>query len=182
MIVVRVVGNGVDVARLAQRAAKMQRRFQFVGRTTAGTTELHITDDRSNVLFSVDRNRGVAVSTWQSDGISRYAGLDLETYFLICGLLGLTQWRALETNPLLRSEDFIHNAPRQCLFSNLPYKQDYALLFERPRVCGGCLDFFRCLGVEPEVEALGQVLDFVGSPETARGGSRERPSSIRTVG
>ena len=38
-----------------------------------------------------------------------------------------------------------------------------ALLAETRQVCGACLEFYRCLGAEPEVGALLDVLNQLGS-------------------
>jgi hypothetical protein len=114
---------------------------------------------------------GVAVSTWQSEGITRYAGIDRTNYFLLCGALGLLQYRALALNPLLQPDDFLHDSDNGCLFSTRPLKQEYALLLERPHICPGCVQFFDCLGCEPEVGALLDVLEFIRGAQWA--GARE---------
>jgi len=117
-----------------------------------------ISEDTDAKLFRVDREQGVSVSTYQSDGICVYAGIDRNEYFRLCTLLGKIQWTALRLNPLLVEEDFRHESPSRCLFALQPFKQDYALSVEDPQVCQGCVDFYRCLGVETEILALCALL------------------------
>lgn len=168
MIPVFVTGFGRDTERFIQLGEHVQERFSFTQRPHSGAVRLRIADSRGNSLFWACRERGVTLSAWQSEGICHYTGLGRDAFFLVCSLLGLTQWQALVLNPLLVEEDFGHGTPSTCLFSTRPFKQDYALLFEEPRVCGGCLAFFRCLGAEPEVEALRQGLALLNTQvETA---------------
>lgn len=159
-IAVSVEGGGVDWQRFAQLAREAQKRFRFI-RGQPGDVSLRISDKPSRSLFVAERVEGVSVSTWQIEGICRYAGLEREAFFLTCGLVGLTCWRALTLNPLLISEDLWHREAGRCLFSRQTYREDYALVFENPEVCPGCRDFFRCLCVESEVFALQQALDFL---------------------
>ena len=134
----------------------------------------HFTEERITGLFRVDRDHGVFISTWQSRGIALYAGFSLDTYFLICALLGAAQWRVLESNPLLVSEDLIHSGDSRCLFTAQSCKQDYALLLEKPYVCRGCFEFFRCLGADSEMLALKRVLEERAAAQTVPGRSADR--------
>lgn len=163
MIPVFVTGASQNTSGLIQLSQRVQKCFFFTRQPRSEAVRLQVTDSPGNDLFQADRATGVTISTWQSEGISRYAHLPCDAYLLVCSLLGLTQWRALTLNPLLVEEDFIHGTPSTCLFSSRPFKQDYALLFEEPHVCSGCLAFLRCLGAEPEVEALLQALSLVNS-------------------
>ncbi|GMV91034.1 MAG: hypothetical protein AMXMBFR82_08120 [Candidatus Hydrogenedentota bacterium] len=120
---------------------------------------LFITDDGGSRLFQIDSERGVLVSTYQSDGICRYAGMDRNDYFRLCALLGKIQWTVLQLNPLLVEEDFSHVSPSPCVYAPRPFKQDFALTLENPQLCQGCIDFYRCLGAETEILALRMLLD-----------------------
>jgi hypothetical protein len=122
---------------------------------------LTVTSDSGPRLFSVDRERGVFVSTHQSEGICRYAGIERSAYFRLCALLGRVQWRALELNPLLVEEDFSHQVPSRCLFAPQQYKEDYALVLEDPQVCHGCMEFYHCLAAEAEILALQTMLSEI---------------------
>ncbi|MCL4694412.1 MAG: hypothetical protein KJ060_18120 [Candidatus Hydrogenedentes bacterium] len=124
---------------------------------------LFITDDRDPRLFRIDSDRGVLVSTYESDGICRYAGMGRNDYFRLCALLGKIQWTVLQLNPLLVEEDFSHVSPSPCLYAPRPFKQDFALALENPQICPGCLDFYRCLGAETEILALRMLLDELHS-------------------
>ena len=119
---------------------------------------LVVTDDTEPRLFRADRERGVLVSTYQSEGICFYAGIERSTYFRLCALLGRIQWTALELNPLLVEEDLSHQTPSRCLFAPQPFKQDYALVLEDAQVCHGCMEFYQCLAAERELLALRTLL------------------------
>ena len=149
-----------------------QRRFRFVKAERGHRREsraqrdldsvvLYMTDAPTETLFHARVATGVAVSTWQSAGICSYAGLSVNSFVLLCTLLGLTEWRALVLNPLLRPEDMIHEISSRCLYTRLETKQDYALLFEDPRICRGCNDFYHCLGADEELVALQTSLRHV---------------------
>ncbi len=161
-----VLGGEPEVRWIPELGARAQTRYDFCLSRGLRSLTMHITRDEEPALFSL-RDTGVAVSAWQSEGIARYAGIDRTAYFLLCGALGLLQYRALALNPLLQPDDFLHATDGGCLFSTCHVKQEYALLIERPRVCAGCVQFFDCLGCEPEVGALLDVIGFVrnGQPK-----------------
>ena len=104
--------------------------------------------------------RGVTLSMWQSEGICEYAGISQSAYLTLCGLLGISQWSALNSNPLLRPEDLLHPPEANCLFATQRGIEYFALLLEDPRVCPGCVDFYHCLGADSEVVVL---LDALGT-------------------
>lgn len=122
---------------------------------------VYITEEKCDSLWTLDPVLGVKVSTWQSGGLCLYSGIKLEMYLLLCSLLGLTQWRALARNTLLKIEDFGHERPSTCLFAPQDIKQDFAHLLERPHLCKGCWDFYYCLGVEYEMFALKHVVESI---------------------
>jgi len=124
----------------------------------SSTFRLIVTDGREPRLFHVDRKRGVLVSTYQSKGICRYAGIERSTYFRLCAILGRIQWTVLGLNPLLVEEDFNHQTPSRCLYAPQPFKQDYALVLEDPHVCHGCMEFYQCLAAEAELRSLQSLL------------------------
>ncbi len=149
----------MDLRRFCRFADQAQSRFRFQLGKTGGISLLFVADE-SHELFSVMRD-GITVSSGQSAGISRYAGIEHERFLLICTLLGLTAWRTLSLNPDLILEDLQHPESNACLFAPRAHRQDYALLFDRfdqPAICPGCIDFYRCLGVELEIDALLTVL------------------------
>ncbi len=160
MVTVLLEADSSDTRVLRAAAASLRHYVSFleVPGQEVHDVVLAMDDSPAPALFRMDRRRGVVVSTWQSEGICLYAGIERGDYLLLCTLLGLTQWQALDINPILVAEDFEHPAPSRCLFSTLPVKQDYALLFEEPHVCPTCLQFYRCLGAEMSVMALQQAL------------------------
>ena len=179
MIEVSVTTDIIDPQSFYGLAHRVQSRFRFGSgnpspnsRSTKsrrdGPIDLYITDAPSKALFFTRLDRGVAVSLWQSQGISLYTGIDVDSYLLLCSILGLTQWRALSLNPLLREEDFIHEWPSECIFAKPESKAEFALLLENPVLCQGCTDFYHCLGVDLELQALCKMLDHVCA-QTARG-------------
>lgn len=159
----------ISLPRFIRTAEQLQSRFLFTPGawpSTCATSEnppisLYITDRPSNTLFSLIPDRGVIVSTCESVGICRYACVEVEGYLLLCSLLGLTQWKTMLRNPLLQPDDFVHDEPRDCLYSCLETKGEAALLLEVPSICQGCRDFYHYLGVDDEILALSEVLDTI---------------------
>ena len=100
--------------------------------------------------------------TWQAEGICLYAEIRRRTYLLVCSLLGLLHWRALDLNPMLVWEDLlVHEEPPACLCAHRDTVQEYALAFENPYICKPCREFFRCLGLESDGRAIQDVLDYL---------------------
>jgi hypothetical protein len=166
---VHVLGHDPEVQKIPELAARAQTRYDFSLTRSWKALTLQVTGEREDRLFSL-RDSGVVVSAWQSDGIANYARIDRTAYFLLCGALGLLQYRALALNPLLRPDDFLHTCKDGCLFTTRSSKQEYALLMENPHICPGCIQFFDCLGCEPEVGALLDVLDFIRQSQFKKGG------------
>lgn len=167
VVPVCVSGAAQEVQRISEIGAQAQTRYDFRLSRGIRSLSLRITDDHERDLFSLGEG-GVSVSTWQSEGIARYTGMERAAYFLLCGALGLLQYRALALNPLLQPDDFLYESERDCLFSLRPVKQEYALLLERPRICAGCVQFFDCLGCEPEVGALLDILEHIRGSHLSR--------------
>ena len=165
-----VSGAAPEVQRIPEIGSRAQTRYDFRLSRGIRSLSLRITDDHQNGLFSLAEG-GVAVSAWQSEGIARYAGIDRSAYFLLCGALGLLQYRALALNPLLEPDDFRYDNNSDCLFSLRPMKQEYALLLERPQICAGCVQFFDCLGCEPEVGALLDIIGYIRGSQINRAAS-----------
>jgi len=144
---------------LLTRSNGWQRRFRFSGQAVPGAIRLTVADAAADRPFSVSRADGVFISTYESDNICRYAEIGKGFYLAVCGMLGLVQWRALIMNELLVWEDFfVEEEPRGCLYAARDTIQEYALAFEEPYVCDACMEFFRCLGAEPEIMALQDIL------------------------
>lgn len=127
------------------------------------TLNLRITSSHLPAPYIVSREEGVAVSLWQSKGICQYARIQESSYTALCSLLGITQWRVLQSNPLLQPHDFLHPPSSQCLFATPDDFQDFALALENPRVCGGCRDFYHCLGADTELIAVIDTLSAIRS-------------------
>jgi len=120
--------------------------------------QLHLTPERLPEPFRVRPDQGVIVSTWDSEAICAYTGIQWDRYVLIASLLALSQWRVLRGNPLLRLEDLRHPAGVRCIFAEQPSVQDFALLLDPPVICPGCVDFYHCLGADTELIALREVV------------------------
>lgn len=169
---VKVRTSNVDLGAFSTLAKRIQGRFRFLvdtdpvlsisgGDAQESPINLHITNEKKDALFTVDLERGITVSCYQSEGICQYANIDRETLTLICSLLGLVQWRSLNSNPLLRPEDLLVSGGGSCLFHRPEVREDYALLLDERKICAGCFEFYCCLGVEPELAALREVLTHV---------------------
>ena len=179
MIEVYVCGSAEDVAQIQVLGNKIQGRFRFTAEHTPGAVPVRLRETLRTGLISVARpapadtadgasQGGVFVSVDQSEGISQYARLPRPMYLLICVVLGLVYWRVLELNPLLIWEDLFVREDPECLCAARKTVQEYALAFERPWICPGCLEFFRCTGVEPETAALQEVLSEAASAQGRR--------------
>lgn len=180
----------VDYVRLVAIARGLERYFRFVARPRGDTplsadrrpVRLHFTARRLPEPFVVDPDKGVAVSTWDIEGTCRYAGIDEQTYLLICSLVGIAHWRVLKSNPLLQPDDLRHPAGVHCVYADPRQVSDYALLLDSPTVCKGCTDFYRCLGADTELLALREVVDEIArrSDFGSDGGSAEETSEYES--
>jgi len=160
-VIVEVNAPGPWWPKFQSLARQVQSRFLFVKGLQPLGPSLQVVGWPMPRPFLVDRRQGVVVTTWQGEGLCSYARLELEEYLLLCALQGLTQWRALQLNPLLIEEDLNHHVPPLCLFAVPPTTQEYALLLEEPQICRGCLQFYCCLGAEEEIRVVQQVIDHV---------------------
>jgi hypothetical protein len=144
---------------VAETGNRGQHRFHFCAMGDRQEYMLHVTEEPYHGLYRLWDERSVIVSTWQADGLCHFSRLSLGEFLALSGLLGLTQAHAVITNPVLRIEDFIHPREEQCLFSTLPLKQEFATILDEGSICRGCLEFYRCLKLEPEIDALLTFLD-----------------------
>ena len=159
MIDVCFTTSSCDAALMDHIAHVLARHLRLVsGPDAPHAAPLYVTSKRLPGPFIVHPKRGAVVSTWESAGVSRYAGIASGDYLLIASLLALAQWRALRANPLLRVEDFRHPPGVRCLFAAPRRVQDFAPLLNPPAVCRGCTEFYHCLGAESELIALRQVI------------------------
>ncbi|MBX7258905.1 MAG: hypothetical protein K1Y02_21255 [Candidatus Hydrogenedentes bacterium] len=109
----------------------------------------------------------VTVYADQAEGLCSYANLEPDVFLLLGAILGIIQWRALILNPLLASQDDLRHAqPSRCLFAEQPTKNEYALVLEDLHICRGCLQFYRCLGGEGDIEALLVLMARLRDPLT----------------
>lgn len=145
-------------AELLSELNRRSARFYFVSGRNSGGKRLLVTDSQHQALFRIHPGRHVAVSLWQAEEICAYAGMRVLDYLVVCSLMGLMQNRALELNPTLRPEDFLHESQDACLYGTLEHKSMAALRFERPYLCPGCLQFYACIGLESEALTLMSVL------------------------
>jgi len=159
MISVCVSGSNGEI-QLVMRNNAWQQRFRFSDRMLPDSVHLTVADVPAERPFWVSRAEGVFVSTRESGNICRYAEIGKDFYLSLCSMLGLVQWRALLLNELLVWEDFfVQEEPHGCLYAARDTIQEYALAFEDPYVCDACAEFYRCLGAEPEIMALQDVLN-----------------------
>ncbi len=167
MIDVSFSASSAGIPHLDDIARGLERHLRFAPRHSgADAACLHLTSRRLPGPFVVNPQRGVVVSTWESGGVCGYTGIGLDDYLLIASLLALTQWRVLRGNPLLRIEDLRHPPEVHCLFAGPHSVQDFALLLDPPIACGGCADFYHCLGADSELIALRQVIANVLASQT----------------
>ena len=169
MVEVEVDGEDIDRGALMDRIAQVQSWFVWSPHARKGAIPIFFTREPHRAFFTIHRVHGVEVSTWQSDGLARYAGIDRNGYLALCALLGLAQWRALTLNTCLREEDFWHPGYADCLYAMPESREEGALLFEHPQVCSGCVAFLRCLGVEPEMAAIEEALHHLFGARVVRG-------------
>lgn len=160
---VHVSGPPEDTLALMRVARLYDINYAFCDAMASGVVPIHITDNVDACLACVDRERGVRISTHQREGICSYAGLDNGTYTLLCALIGTAQWRTLALNPLLIGEDFHHGPICSCLFSHQACKENFALVLEQPEICPSCVAFYRCLGVERDIDTLLGFTKMIGT-------------------
>jgi hypothetical protein len=151
MIDVAVTGPDADAGEWADLGNRLLRHYRFSGGSSGGAVSVRVVSEWPGRLFWVDREGGVYVSSAQSDGIALYLGMPRARYLFLCALLGLVQWRALDLNPLLVPEDLLHHNPPRCVFADPMRLEDYVVTLDEVRLCPACMNFFRCLGVEPEL-------------------------------
>ena len=165
MVEVCLSGRDIELTSLTALASGFRRHYRTVTvtrralstkptRNNENRVRLDITPQCMPAPYKVCPLRGVTLSTWQSEGISRYAGISQNAYMVLCGLLGISQWSVLNTNPLLRPYDFGHPPDSNCLFVQPHGIENFALLLEDPQICRGCVDFYHCLGADAEIVAL----------------------------
>ena len=168
MTTVRIHGGMPHAAGLPRWAEGLQHAFTFAISPQPGSIVLHLDPRASIYLFRVSRKKGVLVSTYDSRRISRYAGLPHELYLLVLSMLGITQWRALTLNPLLRPEDLLHDRPASCLYAQRLFPEDYVRDLEEPRICPYCRHFYRSLCPYTEVVALDAILSAAREASSQR--------------
>ena len=178
MIDVFVDSQLSDFTRLNLESGKIQCRYRFVEwqppahdapiQSEKGPALLGISREPLGGLFAVDKEAGVSISTWQSKGLCGYAGIERGAYYVLCAMLGLTQLRALQFNPILQVEDFLHDADVPCLFVQHQQLHQYAELLEEPVVCPGCRSFYHCLGADWEIMALSDVVESIALSQSHR--------------
>lgn len=139
-----------------------QSRFRFGADDTDNGLRMTIHDRPTSTLFDISRSNGVSVSTSEAEGICRYARINVKDYLMVCSMLGLMQSLCIEYFDHLIIEDFIHPDIPGCLLPPIESKPMAALLFENPKLCSGCLNFYMYLGLEPEIIELIDVLKRVG--------------------
>lgn len=155
--------NGISEERRAfvSYANANQRVYGFTNEPGAAY-EVVLSSVQHSQLFHLANRDKVFVSTWNVDGICLYAQCRQLDYYLIASLLGLTQLRALNSCTLI-PEDFIHLDPKGCLFSQHAARPDLAVKMQEPHVCSGCIAFYRCLGVERELDAVLEAITRIAN-------------------
>ncbi len=175
MIEAFLTSTGIDFVRLAEIARALERHIRIVSPRNGADTRpnaprpvrLHFTSLRLAEPIIVSAKQGVAVSTWDIEGVCRYTGIDQNTYLLLCSLVGIGHWRVLDQNPLLRIEDLRHPAGVHCVYTEARQVHDFALLLDNPAICRGCADFYHCLGAEGELLALREVIAKINARNVA---------------
>lgn len=159
--------NGISEERraLVSHANAHQSVFTFSSEPNA-SFEVVLTSTQHPHMFHLANSCKVFISTWNVDGICLYAQCRPLDYYLLASLLGLTQLQALSSCTLI-PEDFLHWEPRECLFAQHQTRSDVALKLLEPWICPGCIAFYRCLGVELELEASLAMVARLGRPTKA---------------
>ncbi len=151
-------GAGEWFGAIRALAAATSCPFIFTDDPEKASVTIRLEDASEPALFSFYSRSCIRVSTDQLEGLCQYAGLESAQYLLLCAMLALVQWRALWLNDRLRPEDLFHGDDSGCLYTRMPTRPELALLLESPAVCPSCLEFYRCLGLEPETDALLRVV------------------------
>lgn len=160
MILAWIQGDEETTTSVIEYANELQYAYRFTRRHVDCAIPVRLIDHDMSVLFAADRMRGVRVATSQSSGIASYAGLHRGLFLLTASLLGMLRWRALVLNPQLISADLIHDAPTNCLFSRRLFLEEYAMLFESPRICRQCRRIYSLLCSPYEMRAVDEVVFY----------------------
>jgi hypothetical protein len=115
---------------------------------------IKVVEQPLNRPFVLQSRRRAVITSWNIKGFCLYAEMSQPEYLEYTCLLALTQLRALSLNPLIEQEDFICDCSDSCIWAQRELFQEYALLYEKRRICPGCVGFYRSLGVENELVAL----------------------------
>lgn len=160
---IKVYVNGISEERraLVSHANAHQSLFTFTGEPGA-EFEVVLTSVQHPNFFHLVNHDKVFISTWNVDGICLYAQYRELDFYLLASLLGLTQLRAMKSCTLI-PEDFLHFEPKQCLLAQHEARFQSAVKLVEPYICPGCVAFYKSLGVEPELNAVFEVLDRLAS-------------------
>jgi len=186
MINAFLTATSIDYSRLAEIARGLERHIRLVSprngaaHGTPRPVHLHFTANRLPEPIVVDAKQGVAVSTWDIEGVCQYVGIDETQYLLICSLVGIAHWRVLDLNPLLRIEDLRHPKGVHCVYVEPDQVHDFALLLDGPAICRGCTGFYHCLGADTELLALREVVNEVNEQRQTRLEESEEPSEFES--
>ncbi len=149
-----VSGEPKAIARFLEDAHLLQNRFSITGVPEDNSIALTFTTSRVSPLVNVSRRVGVTISVRESSRISSYLGVSEGIYFIVLSLVGIIDLRTLNLNPLLSEEDLIYKCSKDCLLARPKRAHEYVLCLERPYICRGCLDFYKCLKADSEVKIL----------------------------
>jgi hypothetical protein len=144
------------------RLAPLLLRTRLTSGVPAGVRVV-LTPHERQARFQVERGQ-LRVSTWQSGELAGQAGLSVGYLYLLCAVLALVQWRALQRNPLLVAEDFLHTEPATCLYACHTGRVSQHLALARLSICRPCVEFYACLGAERELEELQRLLTLLRKP------------------
>lgn len=158
----------VDTHALCFLANRYQPYYRFSSCEERLEHNVNIGGDEDESLYVLLDEANIRISVWQMEGISRYTGIEPTGLLLVAALLALTQQRCLNLNTMLKEGDLTHSEPDDCLFSRHTRRSDYALTFEEPYICRGCVSFYRKLGLASEVSSLKRCLNRIVTERDSR--------------
>ena len=89
MVRIWVHGDSGEVAGVVEQANGLQGAYQFSSQPAEGAVPLRVVCQERAAPYAASREGGVVISTWQSEPISHYAGIDQRDYIATVAMLGV---------------------------------------------------------------------------------------------
>jgi len=158
MPTVKLEGNEDDIQALMRAAQKAKAPLHWAVGAAPHDARVVLNPRRMAPAYRVLRDEGVWVSVADAAELSKALHVDAGEYMLMQAATGLLQLRALQLNPVLQFEDFLHADPHGCLLAETLFYEEHADRLKNPTICPGCRNFYRSLCPDEEFHALDGII------------------------